>query len=109
MLGSAVSYGPLEGIKEEPEKEEGLEEEEEVEVSGKERKGAPSSSSHRKAAHFRFRFGRLTEGEHVAAGWPSWLSAAAGEAIDGWLPLRSDSFKRLEKVVIFFLRDLNKI
>lgn len=27
-------------------------------------------------------------GEQVAAGWPSWLSAHVGEAIDGWLPRR---------------------
>ncbi|KAI3784870.1 hypothetical protein L1987_43977 [Smallanthus sonchifolius] len=44
------------------------------------------------------RFERFSEAEHVAAGWPSWLSAVAGEAIDGWLPLRSDSFERLEKI-----------
>ncbi|KAI3726132.1 hypothetical protein L1987_65929 [Smallanthus sonchifolius] len=44
------------------------------------------------------RFERFSEEEHVAAGWPSWLSAVAGEAIDGWLPLRSDSFERLEKI-----------
>ncbi|KAI3824078.1 hypothetical protein L1987_05526 [Smallanthus sonchifolius] len=29
------------------------------------------------------RFRRSSEGELVAAGWPAWLSAAAGEAIDG--------------------------
>ncbi|XP_057768675.1 protein IMPAIRED IN BABA-INDUCED STERILITY 1-like [Salvia miltiorrhiza] len=102
LLHSTMSYGPLEGIKEEPEKEEGLEEEEDevhlqVRKDGSS-KGASSSSSHKKAALFGFRFGRLTEGEQVAAGWPSWLSAAAGEAIQGWLPLRSDSFKRLEKI-----------
>ncbi|KAI3808652.1 hypothetical protein L1987_24609 [Smallanthus sonchifolius] len=43
-------------------------------------------------------FGRSTVAEHVAAGWPAWLSAVAGEAIDGWIPLKSDSFQRLEKV-----------
>nr|GMC67332.1 probable serine/threonine-protein kinase At1g54610 [Ipomoea batatas] len=41
---------------------------------------------------------RLTEGEFVAAGWPAWLSSVAGEAIDGWLPLRADMFQRSEKV-----------
>ncbi|CAI9283034.1 unnamed protein product [Lactuca saligna] len=47
-----------------------------------------------------FNFGRLTEAEHIAgaAGWPSWLSAVAGEAIHGWLPLKSDSFQRFEKI-----------
>ncbi|KAL2347969.1 hypothetical protein Fmac_001969 [Flemingia macrophylla] len=37
------------------------------------------------------------EGEHVAAGWPSWLAAVAGEAINGWLPRRADSFEKLDK------------
>ncbi|XP_076886843.1 cyclin-dependent kinase C-2 C-like isoform X1 [Bidens hawaiensis] len=41
---------------------------------------------------------RFKEAEHVAAGWPSWLSAVAGEAIDGWLPLKSNCFERLEKI-----------
>ncbi|KAL5704094.1 [pyruvate dehydrogenase (acetyl-transferring)] kinase [Ranunculus cassubicifolius] len=38
------------------------------------------------------------EGEQVAAGWPSWLSAVAGEAIKGWLPRRADSFEKLDKI-----------
>ncbi|KAI7757542.1 hypothetical protein M8C21_032781, partial [Ambrosia artemisiifolia] len=42
--------------------------------------------------------GRFKEAELVAAGWPSWLSAVAGEAIHGWLPLKSESFERLEKI-----------
>lgn len=48
-----------------------------------------------------FRLGNLhkyVEGEQVAAGWPAWLSAVAGEAIQGWVPLRADSFEKLEKV-----------
>ncbi|XP_024978326.1 protein IMPAIRED IN BABA-INDUCED STERILITY 1-like [Cynara cardunculus var. scolymus] len=44
------------------------------------------------------KFGRLSEAELVAAGWPSWLSEVAGEAIHGWLPLKSDTFQRLEKI-----------
>ncbi|THG07480.1 hypothetical protein TEA_010387 [Camellia sinensis var. sinensis] len=35
-----------------------------------------------------FRLGNLqkyVEGEQVAAGWPAWLSAVAGEAIHGWV------------------------
>lgn len=49
----------------------------------------------------KFRLGNLhsyIEGEQVAAGWPSWLSAVAGEAIQGWVPLKADSFEKLEKV-----------
>ncbi|XP_057979198.1 protein IMPAIRED IN BABA-INDUCED STERILITY 1-like isoform X2 [Malania oleifera] len=41
---------------------------------------------------------KYVEAEQVAAGWPAWLSAAAGEAIQGWVPLRADSFEKLEKI-----------
>ncbi|KAJ6848416.1 putative protein kinase superfamily protein [Iris pallida] len=37
-------------------------------------------------------------GEQVAAGWPAWLSAVAGEAINGWTPRRADSFEKLDKI-----------
>lgn len=36
--------------------------------------------------------------EYVTAGWPSWLTAVAGEAIQGWVPLRADSYEKLEKI-----------
>ncbi|EPS65828.1 hypothetical protein M569_08949, partial [Genlisea aurea] len=42
-------------------------------------------------------FGSFIEVDHVVSGWPPWLAAAAGDAIEGWLPLRSDSYQRLEK------------
>ncbi|WVZ18652.1 hypothetical protein V8G54_005974 [Vigna mungo] len=48
-----------------------------------------------------FRLGNLhkyVQGEHVAAGWPAWLSAVAGEAIHGWVPLCADAFEKLEKI-----------
>ena len=51
-----------------------------------------------------FRLGNLSkylEAEQVAAGWPSWLSNVAGEAIHGWVPFRSDAFEKLEKVNTF--------
>lgn len=41
---------------------------------------------------------KATEGEQVAAGWPAWLANVAGEAINGWLPRRADSFEKLDKV-----------
>lgn len=41
-------------------------------------------------------------GENVAAGWPSWLIAAAGEALNGWLPRRASSFEKLDKVLKHF-------
>ncbi|XVF62662.1 hypothetical protein PTKIN_Ptkin09bG0026400 [Pterospermum kingtungense] len=37
-------------------------------------------------------------GEQVAAGWPSWLSSVAGEAISGWTPRRADSFEKIDKI-----------
>ncbi|CAA0815979.1 Protein kinase superfamily protein [Striga hermonthica] len=41
---------------------------------------------------------RANEGEQVAAGWPHWLAAVAGEAIKGWVPRRADSFEKLDKI-----------
>lgn len=37
-------------------------------------------------------------GEQVAAGWPSWLSKVAGEAINGLTPRKADTFEKLDKV-----------
>lgn len=37
-------------------------------------------------------------GAQVLAGWPSWLTAVAGEAINGWIPRRADSYEKLDKV-----------
>ncbi|XP_074567471.1 putative serine/threonine-protein kinase At1g54610 isoform X1 [Curcuma longa] len=31
-------------------------------------------------------------------GWPTWLSAVAGDALAGWHPRRADSFQKLEKI-----------
>lgn len=45
---------------------------------------------------------RGRHGEQVVAGWPSWLSSVAGEAIQGWLPRRADSFEKLDKVGFSF-------
>nr|QYW07110.1 cyclin-dependent kinase like 11 [Dimocarpus longan] len=62
-----------------------------------------------------FRLGNLhkyVEGEQVAAGWPAWLTAVAGEAIQGWVPLRADAYEKLEKIgqgtysSVFRARDL---
>ncbi|KAL3515751.1 hypothetical protein ACH5RR_022653 [Cinchona calisaya] len=38
------------------------------------------------------------DGAQVVAGWPSWLTAAAGEAIKGWIPRKADSFEKLDKI-----------
>lgn len=39
-----------------------------------------------------------SRGEQVAAGWPSWLSDVCGEALNGWLPRRADTFEKIDKV-----------
>ena len=41
---------------------------------------------------------KASEGEQVAAGWPTWLSSVAGEAIKGWIPRSADTFERFYKV-----------
>ncbi|CAI9117116.1 OLC1v1018453C1 [Oldenlandia corymbosa var. corymbosa] len=38
------------------------------------------------------------KGEQAAAGWPSWLSSVAGEAIQGWIPRSAESFQKLDKI-----------
>ncbi|CAK8536417.1 unnamed protein product [Lathyrus sativus] len=52
------------------------------------------------------------EGEQVAAGWPTWLSSVAGEAIDGWIPRSASTFEKYDKIgqgtysTVFKARDL---
>ena len=41
---------------------------------------------------------KAAEGEQVAAGWPTWLSSVAGEAIKGWIPRSANTFEKLYKV-----------
>lgn len=41
---------------------------------------------------------KAMEAEQVAAGWPSWLSSVAGEALEGWLPRKAETFEKLDKV-----------
>lgn len=38
--------------------------------------------------------------EQLAAGWPPWLVAVAGEALRGWAPRRADTFEKLNKVSV---------
>ncbi|KAL3624032.1 hypothetical protein CASFOL_032848 [Castilleja foliolosa] len=101
--------GPLEKVKEEPEKEVvGSEREKGDGESVKEKRHdfedqsedlrAVKRGPSQKGPVFSNKFGRFAEGEHVAAGWPAWLSSVAAEAIDGWVPLRSDAYERLEKI-----------
>lgn len=37
-------------------------------------------------------------GEQVAAGWPSWLADVCGEALNGWIPRRADTFEKIDKI-----------
>lgn len=46
---------------------------------------------------------KATEGEQVAAGWPTWLSSVAGEAIKGWIPRNANTFERLYKVSYYLV------
>ncbi|RVW64953.1 putative serine/threonine-protein kinase [Vitis vinifera] len=53
------------------------------------------------------------KGEQIVAGWPSWLSSVAGEAIQGWVPLRPESYEKLDKIgqgtysTVYRARDLD--
>lgn len=74
-----------------------------VKKRGTTESGSEVGESGRTSESVSFRLGNLhkyVEGEQVAAGWPAWLSAVAGEAIQGWVPLKADSFEKLEKVSI---------
>lgn len=59
------------------------------------------TSSNKKGNPFSIKLGlslRHVDAEQIAAGWPAWLTAAAGEAVYGLVPLRAESFEKLEKV-----------
>ncbi|TVU03357.1 hypothetical protein EJB05_51119 [Eragrostis curvula] len=68
----------------------------------RERRSRSSRAAAALAAHTEVRLGgsfaNKARGEQVAAGWPAWLSAVAGEAIDGWTPRRADSFEKIDKI-----------
>ncbi|KAK4417633.1 protein IMPAIRED IN BABA-INDUCED STERILITY 1 [Sesamum alatum] len=95
----------LEKIKEEPERETIVDEELRqngqnvvvVDHDDDDLRAVKRAASQRKTV-FSFKFGRLAEAEHVTAGWPAWLTAVAGDAIEGWEPLKSEAFERLEKI-----------
>ncbi|KAL4568522.1 hypothetical protein LXL04_024136 [Taraxacum kok-saghyz] len=57
-----------------------------------------SSGKFSKKFGISIKFGKSSGGEQAAAGWPAWLTAVAGEAIDGWLPLKSENFEKLDKI-----------
>ncbi|KAM0937827.1 putative protein-serine/threonine kinase CMGC-CDK-CRK7-CDK9 family [Dioscorea sansibarensis] len=103
LASSSLQYRTGSGCPERKDDGEGIE-------SGESGRG---SSNFTHSRSFRLRnLHRYIEGEQVAAGWPSWLSAVAGEAIQGWVPLKADNFEKLEKVgqgtysSVFRARDL---
>lgn len=46
---------------------------------------------------------RGAKGEEDLAGWPSWLTSVAGDAIKGLVPRRAESFEKLDKVSLSIL------
>ncbi|XP_042021353.1 protein IMPAIRED IN BABA-INDUCED STERILITY 1-like [Salvia splendens] len=68
--------------------------ESEAESKRRNYKDASRESKREKHAYY----GRQSESDLIAAGWPSWLTAVAAEAIDGWVPLRADAYERLDKI-----------
>ncbi|KAI5442912.1 cyclin-dependent kinase C-2 C [Lathyrus oleraceus] len=59
------------------------------------------NASKKSSGSFSFRIGfvqRHVEAEQNAAGWPPWLTASAAEAVQGWIPLKADSFQKLDKI-----------
>ncbi|XP_074268653.1 protein IMPAIRED IN BABA-INDUCED STERILITY 1-like [Silene latifolia] len=78
-------------------------EEKEDEERENETIGIKSSKSKSSSSNFSLslRFGSVKGqviAEQAAAGWPSWLTAVAGEAIHGWVPLQAQGFEKLEKI-----------
>ncbi|CAN1811470.1 hypothetical protein LINPERHAP1_LOCUS26230 [Linum perenne] len=51
---------------------------------------------------------RFVERERVAAGWPAWLSDVTSEAIQGWVPLKADSFQKLDKAKVHIAASLEQ-
>ncbi|GJN33353.1 hypothetical protein PR202_gb21945 [Eleusine coracana subsp. coracana] len=100
--GVASSAAPAEAA---PEQAAGEKAEKPAQVKRERR--SRSSRSAAAAAHAEVRLGgsfaNKARGEQVAAGWPAWLSAVAGEAIDGWTPRRADSFEKIDKVRLLLL------
>lgn len=60
--------------------------------------GTVTSNSNSNGSKLLGNLHKYIEGEAMAAGWPAWLSSVAAEAVQGWIPLKADSFEKLEKV-----------
>ncbi|KAB2051287.1 hypothetical protein ES319_A12G045600v1 [Gossypium barbadense] len=63
-----------------------------------------STEARVRSGHNQMRISRIMDvtggekGAQMVAGWPSWLAAVAGEAINGWIPRTAESFEKLEKI-----------
>lgn len=92
----AVPSGRREKVRVEKAEEGGSE----VQNGGEEKDGSTRPRGERRRSRPNPRLGnppKHVHGEQVAAGWPSWLSAVAGEAINGWTPRRADTFEKIDK------------
>ncbi|KAM7279743.1 hypothetical protein ACFE04_006877 [Oxalis oulophora] len=75
--------------------------EEKKDQRSKELKKLKKGSNGGRSLSFSIKLGfsnRFSEAEHIAAGWPTWLSSVAAEAVHGWLPLRAEAYEKLEKI-----------
>jgi cyclin-dependent kinase 12/13 len=41
---------------------------------------------------------KQSRGEQIVVGWPPWLTDACGEALQGLIPRRADTFEKIDKV-----------
>ncbi|KAE8010101.1 hypothetical protein FH972_006494 [Carpinus fangiana] len=63
--------------------------------------GGQKSPGERKRSKANPRSGNLSKhprGEKVVVEWPPWLTNACGKALDGWIPRRVDTFRKIDKI-----------
>lgn len=86
---TAKSNGSVVDVEKKNEEENG---DKERKSKGDRRRSKPNPRLSNPSKHWR--------GEQVAAGWPSWLSDACGEALNGWVPRKADTFEKIDKVTM---------
>ncbi|KAL1225379.1 putative serine/threonine-protein kinase [Cardamine amara subsp. amara] len=91
VVGESVQVAKSNGVVVELEKKhEEIPKEEDKKPKGDRRRSKPNPRLSNPSKHWR--------GEQVAAGWPSWLSDACGEALSGWVPRKADTFEKIDKI-----------